>query len=193
MVKRKGLSFNLYSDDVYCSYGTDNGPLLNDEMAQTIENRANNHKLKNGLEITFNTYEESPIDKNEFLQAYSNTYNSKIVEKKHELSRCLITGTILMFVGIILLVVFAAVEEHLPLFWVELIDLFAWVFGWGGVEVLTIELIQIAIEIKKIKRLLKAHIHFTSDNIQSIVDTNKKIAQKVVKSQKENIELKKHI
>ena len=101
MVKRKGLSFNLYSDDVYCSYGTDNGPLLNDEIAQTIENRANNHKLKNGLEITFNTYEESPIDKNEFLQAYSNTYNSKIVEKKHELSRCLITGTILMLVGII--------------------------------------------------------------------------------------------
>jgi hypothetical protein len=48
-------------------------------------------------------------------------------------------------------------------------------------------------DIVKIKRLLKAHIHFTSDNIQSIVDTNKKIAQKVVKSQKENIELKKHI
>ena len=98
-----------------------------------------------------------------------------------------------MIVGIMLLIVYASVEEKLPVFWVELIDLFAWVFGWGGVEVLTIELIQIAIEIKKIKRLINAHIHFTSDNIKSIADTNKKIAKKAVMSHKENIDLDKHL
>ena len=193
MTKRKSLSFNLYSDDVYCSYGTDNGPLLNDEIAQTIESHANNHKIKTDLEITFNTYEESPIDQNEFLQAYSNTYNSKNIEKKHELSRCLITGSILMTIGIILLIIYVSMENKVPYFWFELFCLLAWVFGWGGVEVLTIEMVQILIEIRKIKRLIKAHIYFTSDNIQSIADTNKKIAKKAVKSHKENLELEKHI
>ena len=191
--KRKNLNFDLYSDDVYCSYGTDKGPLLNDEIAQTIENHANNNKVKTRLAITFNTYEESPIDKNEFLQAYSNTYNSKIVEKKHELSRCLITGTILLFVGLALLLFDVSIEDKFPYFWFELFNVFSWVFCWGGIEVLTIELVQIVIEIKKIKRLTNALIHFTCDNIKSIADTNKKIAKKAVKSHKENIELEKHI
>ena len=191
--KRKNLNFDLYSDDVYCSYGTDKGPLLNDEIAQTIENHANNNKVKTRLAITFNTYEESPIDKNEFLQAYSNTYNSKIVEKKHELSRCLITGAILLFVGLALLLFDVTIEEKVPYFWFELFNVFAWVFCWGGIEVLTIELVQIVIEIKKIKRLTNALIHFTCDNIKSIADTNKKIAKKAVKNHKENIELEKHI
>ena len=192
MTKRKSLNFNLYSDDVYCSYGTDKGPLLNDEIAQTIENHANNHKIKEDLSITFKTYEESPIDKNEFLQAYSNTYNSKIVEKRHELSRCMITGLILLTVGFLLLWLDVAIEEKVPYFWYELFNVFAWVFCWGGIEVLTIEAIQIILEIKKIKRLTHAHIYFTSDKIKSIADTNKKIAKKAVKSHKENVELEKH-
>ena len=44
--ERKVLNFNLYDKDVYNSYGVDDNPLLNDELAYTIEERANNHKIK---------------------------------------------------------------------------------------------------------------------------------------------------
>ena len=100
---------------------------------------------------------------------------------------------VLIFVGILLLFIYSSTQAKMALFWAELINLFSWVFGWGGVEVLTIELIKIAIDIRKIKRILKAQISFTSDNIQSILNTNKKLAQKAAKNHNDNIELKKHI
>ena len=52
--ERKVLNFNLYDKDVYNSYGVDDNPLLNDELAYTIEERANNHKIKTKLAINFN-------------------------------------------------------------------------------------------------------------------------------------------
>lgn len=37
----------------------------------------------------------------------------------------------------------------------------SWVFMWAAVETLTLELIQILIEIKKSKKLLKSNLTFT--------------------------------
>ena len=191
--ERKNLNFNLYSDDVYCSYGTDNGPLLNDEIASTIQERANNHKIKDKLSIEFITYEESPIDKTEFLSAYHNTYASKIKSKKHELVRCIYTGAILLIVGILTLLLDVFIEDKVSYFWFEFFNVFAWVFCWGAIEVLTIDLAQIQMEINKVKKLTKADIKFSCKSFKSIVETNKKIAKKVAKSNKENKELEKHI
>ena len=63
-VQRKNINFNLYSEDVYCAYGTNNNPLLNDEISLTIEEAANNYKIKDKLNIQFNTYDDAPIDEN---------------------------------------------------------------------------------------------------------------------------------
>lgn len=175
MEKRKKLNFNLYNDNVYCSYGTaEGGPLLSDDIANTIKTHANTNKLKTKLEIEFSTSKDSNIDKDEFLQAYNNTFSSKKVEKKHELSRCILTGSILMAIGIILLVIYVSMVNRVPYFWFELFCLLAWVFCWGGIEVLTIELVQIVIEIKKIDRLINSNIAFkTKDSTQKNADNNK--------------------
>ena len=167
MSNRKKLNFNLYNDNVYCSYGTtEGGPLLSEDIANTIGTHANNHKLKTILEIVFNTSKDSHLDQEEFKQAYKNTFSSKKVEKKHELSRCVLTGSILMTIGIILLIIYVSMTNRVPYFWFELFCLFAWVFCWGGIEVLTIELTQIAIEIKKIDRMINTRISFISKDIK---------------------------
>lgn len=158
--QRKNINFNLYSDDVYCSYGTNNVPLLNEEISSVIEESANNYKIKEKVNIQFNTYEETPIDEDEFVQAYQNTFTSKIKSKKHELKRCMITGLILLCVGILTLLFDVFIEEKLAYFWYEFFNVFAWVFCWGGIEVLTIELTQIQIEINKTKKLTHANITF---------------------------------
>lgn len=180
MSNRKKLNFNLYNDNVFCSYGTtEGGPLLSEDIAKTIETHANNHKLKTNLEIVFNTSKDSNLNKEEFKQAYKNTFSSKKIEKKHELSRCILTGSILMAIGIILLIIYVSMVNRVSYFWFELFCLFAWVFCWGGIEVLTIELTQIVIEIKKIDRMIKTRISFISKDVEqknnnSETNTNKK-------------------
>ena len=70
-----------------------------------------------------------------------------------------------------------SMENKVPYFWFELFCLLAWVFGWGGVEVLTIELVQIVIEIKKLKRLTNAHISFAYEITKPSTNTDKNIVQ----------------
>ena len=162
--ERKVLNFNLYDKDVYNSYGVDDNPLLNDELAYTIEERANNHKIKTKLAINFKKYSESPINEESFLNAYQNSFNSRIKAKTHELSRCLITGLIMLGVGILMLLfdVFVA-ETYFHYFRFEFFNVFAWVFCWGGIEVLTVELVQIKMEIGKLEKLTNAEISFSEE------------------------------
>ena len=191
--KRKSLHIDLYSDDVYSSFGTDNIPLLNDEISHTIQTYANNSRAKTKLTINFKTYEEDPIDYSEFLDAYKNTFKSKINEKKFDLKRQLILGTSLFIIGLILLLIDVRIESKVSNYFYELINIFAWVFCWVAIEVLTLEMTKIVIEIQKLNKLINAKITFTCENIQSIAETNKKIAQKVAKKQKANAEIKKQI
>ena len=156
------LNFNLYDKDVYNSYGVDDMPLLNDELAYTIEEQANNHKIKTNLAINFKKFKKSTIKEEDFLNAYQNSFNSRIKTKKHELARCFSTGIIMLLVGICMLMfdVFVA-EPYFNYFWFEFFNVFAWVFCWGGIEVLTVEFIQIKMEIGKLKRLTNADINFS--------------------------------
>ena len=184
--KRKSLNIDLYSDDVYSSFGTNNIPLLNDEVSRTIQTYANNSKANAKLIINFKTYEEDPIDNKEFLDAYKNTFKSKITEKKYDLKRNLILGTSLFIIGLILLFIDVKIESKVSNYFYELINIFAWVFCWVAIEVLTLEVAKITIEIQKLNKLINAKIKFTCEPIESIADTNKKIAQKVAKEQQSN-------
>jgi hypothetical protein len=183
--ERKKLNFDLYDNDVYCHYGTENGPLLNDEVASTLQEKANNHKIKDKLLIEFKVNEESPIDKTEFLYAYHNTYSSKIKEKKHEVVRCIYTGIILLIIGILMLALDVSIEDKLPYFWFEFFNVFAWVFCWGAIEVLTIELAQIEMEINKIKKLTKADIVFTYKKPR-ITEQKEETARKTTRTKKDS-------
>ena len=157
----KEISFNLHDDeDIYCPCGTNGRPLLDEDIVSTIQVEANNYKIKDRLNINFNIKKDSTVNEDEFVDAYKNVFSSKKKEKKYEWNRCLITGLILLCVGIIVLAFDVFLESRVPYFWFEFFNVFSWVFCWGGIEVLTVELIQIQMEINKINKLLNANIKF---------------------------------
>ncbi len=181
--ERKNISLDLYNDNVYCYYGTDTGAILNGEIASTIEERSNNHKIKEQLSINFRTHKEAPIDQEEFVSAFHNTFASKIKAKKHEFKRCLLTGIILLVVGLAMLCFDVFIEDKVPYFWFEFFNVFSWVFCWGAIEVLTIQLIQIQMEINKLKKITESNINFVlADDF--VKQPKKQKADKPIKNSK---------
>ncbi|MBR2467648.1 MAG: hypothetical protein IKB42_01220 [Clostridia bacterium] len=164
--ERKKLTINLYDEDVFNEYGVDGDEILQEELTTTISNLANTEKISTPLELTFIKPENNKIDNDKFVKAFSNSYNAEISRKKHECTRCIITGIILLLVGIAMLAFDVFVMEPLNYFFYEFFNVFAWVFCWGGIEILTIELIQLIMEKNKAKRVLNSKI--------VLVDKNKK-------------------
>jgi hypothetical protein len=108
--------------------------------------------------------------------------NSKIKTKQHELKRCLITGLILLLIGLVMLCFDVFIENKVPYFWFEFFNVFSWVFCWGAIEVLTIQLVQIKMEINKLKKITNANLLFTSNSLHTTKETNKKSKRKDTKS-----------
>lgn len=156
MQNRKKLTINIFDEDVFNEYGVDGEETLQDELTETIEQKANTQKISTSLEINVVKPENSNIDNKKFTLAFKNTFKDKIKTIKHECSRCVITGLILLMVGVGMLALDVFVFENLNYFVYEFFNVFAWVFCWGGIEVLTIELTQLVIEIKKAKRILNS-------------------------------------
>lgn len=159
-VKRIDFAINLYTEEVYNNYGVDDRPLLSDELSYTIEEKANTKKIKTNFNIALKKSDDININETDFMDAYLNTFTGKVKKKRHEFFRCLYTGLIMLAVGIGLLAFDVFIEGLVPYFWYEFFNVFAWVFCWGGIEVLTVELVQIEMEIRKIKRLTNAKLKF---------------------------------
>lgn len=155
---RKKLTINLYDEDVFNEYGVDDEQVLQEELSDTISALANTEKISTPLEITFIKPEKSKIENDKFVKAFSNTFSYEIARKSHECARCIITGIILLLVGVAMLAFDVFVMEELNYFLFEFFNVFAWVFCWGGIEILTIELIQLIMEKNKAKRVLNSKI-----------------------------------
>lgn len=154
----KKLTVNIFDEDVFNEYGVDGEETLQEELAQTIQNLANTQKIKTKLEINIVKPENSTIDNNQFVEAYKNTFKANIERLNHEKTRCILTGAILLFIGIAMLAMDIFIFNNLNFFVYEFFNVFSWVFCWGGIEVLTIELTQLIIEINKEKRLLNSKL-----------------------------------
>ena len=170
MKNKQKLTINIFDEDVFIEYGVDGEETLQDELTDTIEKKANTQKLSTELEINVVKPENSKINNEQFALAFKNTFKDKINTVKHECSRCVLTGLILLMVGIGMLALDVFVLEPLNYFVYEFFNVFAWVFCWGGIEVLTIELTQLIIEIKKSKRILNSTL--------TLENTHKKEKQK---------------
>ena len=159
--KQKDITINLLDEDVFNEYGVDEHVVLQEDLTSTIETLSNTQKLNTKLNLNFRANNDIEINEEKFLESYKNTFKLNIAMKKHELNRCITTGIAILIVGILLLALNVFVFENLEKFTYELFSVVSWVFVWAGIETLTLELIQIAIEIKKSKRLLKANITFS--------------------------------
>lgn len=149
--------FNIYKGDIYNEFYIDNKKTLQEELCNTIERVSNEDGVLQSATFEFKVSEGVQVDEKEFKDAYKNSFNTIKAVKKNECFRCLMYGLSLFLVGMILLFINIYVVDTNN-FVYEFFNVFTWVFLWGAIEVLLIEMVQIIIEIKKLKKILEAKI-----------------------------------
>ena len=160
--KRENIKINIYEQEVYAEYGVDDKEMFEDSLIDTVEKLANSKPLRTDIALQFVCEEGIEVEQERFKVAFKNTGKNKLETKKRELARCLITGVIMAVFALALLAGYHFLHPYIEdiVFWNELCDVAVWVFMWAAVEILTIEAIQILIEMAKIKRVLRAKIEF---------------------------------
>lgn len=156
--KENTIVINVNDENVYGEYGYEGQEHLESSLVSTLQELAASRATKEQLTIKVKENSKIEINEEKFVDAYKNTFNNLIDGKQHEISRCLTTGVILSFIGILLLTLFVFVFQYMHDAVVVFTELITWVFSWCAVETLTIELIQLYIDRAKLKRLLNANI-----------------------------------
>lgn len=154
------LNISIFEKEIFADYGYDNHELIDDTLVETVYKLADTKPIRENLELVIAKKEDVSFDEERFKSAYKNTISNKTKSLTHEISRCAIVGFILLFVGVGLLFVTEFWLNDLDSFIYEFFTILNWVFCWGGIEVLCIQLTQLAIEKTKYKRLLKCKISF---------------------------------
>ena len=162
MRKTDKININIYDEDVYADYGSDDAEFLDEMLVEAVEKNVNSKPISRGLEVNFVVAKGNKIDEDRFVEAYRNTAKNKLDTKTHEIVRCIVTGCVMVMVAVSLLLAFVYFFSKLTLFWVKAGEVAAWVFTWASVEILTIEFIQLLIDRAKIRKILKAKIILTN-------------------------------
>lgn len=159
---RENIKINIYEEEVYAEYGVEDEEMFEDSLIDTIARLSNAKPLRTDVNLQFVCEEGVEVDEERFKKAFKNTENHAMSAKKKELGRCLITGIIMAIIGLGLLIGYHFLHPYIEdiVFLNELCDVAVWVFMWAAVEILTVEAIQIGIEIAKIKRVLRANVEF---------------------------------
>lgn len=158
--KRENIKINIYEEEVYAEYGVDDKEMFEDSLIDTVEKLANSKPLRTDITLQFVCENRVEVEQERFKNAFKNTGLNELQTKKRELGRCLIIGFIMAAISVGLLVGYTVLQPYLTFFWNQFFNVIFWVFMWAAVEILTIEAIQILIEMAKIKRVLRAKIEF---------------------------------
>lgn len=154
------INININEGDVFADYGFENKQYLDQSIVNTLTNLADSRPIKEGLAINFRTSENINIDKADFVDAYKNTFLSKVNKKKLEIHRCVWTGVVLALISFILISLQVFIFQNLHDIIRVASEVCSWVFAWSAIEVLTIELIQLEIDKHKLQKLLSVSIKF---------------------------------
>lgn len=154
------LNVSIYEKEIFADYGYDNHELIDDTLVDTIYKLADTKPIRENLELVITKKENVSFDEDRFISAYKNTILNKTKSLSHEIFRCSVVGIILLLLGTGLLCVTEFLLHDIDNFLYQFSTILSWVFCWGGIEVLTIQLVQLLIEKTKYKRLLKSKITF---------------------------------
>ena len=162
MKKTDKININIYEEDVYAAYGSEDAEFLDEDLVDAVRKTANAKPIKDDLAINFIIAKDKKIEKDRFVDAYKNAVINQLETKKREITRCLLTGSIMAVVAVCLLFVYVYGFAKINAFFDVVGAIIAWVFSWTAVQIFTIDLIQLLIDKAKINKLLKANIDITN-------------------------------
>jgi hypothetical protein len=155
------IDINVYDEGLYSS-NSSGEKVLNDDLCLLIQNVATAKQFSDNTTLNFVKSEDKEIDEDEFKSAYKATIGAFIKEKKRKLWRCLLCG-LLLWVGCLGL---SAVVNLLAKNWDKvyqtLLKICSLIMLWTGLDKLTLEPIQILIQIKKYKKMINFSLTFSN-------------------------------
>ncbi|OLA93334.1 MAG: hypothetical protein BHW64_07045 [Candidatus Melainabacteria bacterium LEY3_CP_29_8] len=156
------IILTIINDDNFLSpYSPTYKPIISSEVAEFIENCANEYHPKTNLIL--NIYSNC-IDENEketYNNAIKNYFTLKLNDVTREIKRTVFTGILFSIVGIIVLaLMFLLSNLEAKAIWIECVNIFAWVFLWEGVDKLFIERNKLLLKISRLSSFINMKINY---------------------------------
>ena len=152
----------LDDSDFLSPYSETNTPVISSDVAEFIENCANAAKLKDNFELTIHSDCIDSAKQAKYDSAIRNYFALKLNAEHHGLRRNNLLSLIFAIVGILGLAFMIICDQVLDFkeIWVEVIDIFAWVFLWEAVDQFFIERRKLILNRRRLKNFTEMPINF---------------------------------
>ena len=147
MIKNEPATINLHvrdDSDFLSPYAEEGKPIISTEIADFLEKtiRAYNEKIQ-------------------YQKAIRNYFSLELEDNIREMKRISIKALIFTIIGVITLA-FMFVLDHIGVnsLWIEVIDIFAWVFLWEAVDLFFIERSHLLVRAKRLQNFIQMQINY---------------------------------
>ena len=156
------INMTVTNDDDFLSpYSPTASPIVSSDVAEFLENGANKFLPKQKMQLDVHS---DCIDDNEkviYDKAIRNYFSLKLDGMKQALSRNLIVSIVFTIIGIIGLAAMLLLDHFFDnAIWVEVVDIFAWVFVWEAVDQFFIERRKLQLDCKKYQAFVEMQINY---------------------------------
>ena len=152
----------LDDGDFLSPYSETSTPVISSGVAEFIENCANASKLHDSFELTVHSDCIDADKQAKYDNAIRNYFNLKLNAEHRELHRNNVISLVFAIVGILGLAFMIICDQVLDFkeIWVEVIDIFAWVFLWEAVDQFFIERRKLLLNKRRLKNFTEMPIRF---------------------------------
>ena len=151
----------LNDDDFLSPYSPTETPVIASDVAEFLEQGAVNYLPKQQVQLNVHS---NCIDDNEkviYDKAIRNYFNVTLDEVQKDMQRNLIISVIFTIIGIVgLALMFLLDHFDVNGIWVEVVDIFAWVFVWEAVDQFFIERRKMLLDCRKYKAMANMQINY---------------------------------
>lgn len=157
------INMTVLNDDNFLSpYSETDKPVISEEVASFLDNAASARSPKQKLAVKIFGDCIDDEERVKYGVAMKNYFRHKWDSVIRELRRNAVISALFFLVGVAGLA-FMILCDHLQVkaIWVEVIDIFAWVFLWEAVDQFFIERRKLLTEKSRIKNFLDAPVEFS--------------------------------
>lgn len=156
------INMTVNNDDDFLSHFSEFGkPLISTEVAEFIENSANDFHPNEKLSLNIYSNCINDEEKEIYKQAIKNYFQLQLKDIIRSLKQKRLIAWIFSIIGIIALAfMFICSNLEVPQIWIECINIFAWVFIWEAVDILFIERKSLLIRKKRLINFIEMSINY---------------------------------
>ena len=153
----------LHDDGFLSPYSPTDTPIISSDVADFLENGANTYLPKQKIKLNIHGDCIDDDEKTVYDKAIRNYFDLKLQGMAISLRRNLIVSVIFTVIGIVGLAAMLLLDHFFnSAIWVEVVDIFAWVFVWEAVDQFFIERRKLNIEKRKYQAFTEEEIQYNN-------------------------------